>query len=342
MGAIRRMGPCYAPAMHGRDARGTRERPLVVAGAPRTGTTWIASVLAQADGVAWVNEPDNEWPNPFTLRAKLPLGRFPVLTAADAAPPRYHEVWRRALAGLRESPRRQQVAWKVDRGPRTAHELWRAMCDHASPAVSARLRLLTLTAKAPNHPVPGRRVMVKTVFAPLAVDWLAARFGPRLLVVQRHPLNVLSSWVSLGWGGSALDTNPRVWAHRERWGLPSIDQPATPLARISWEIGLFTTALHQAAARPDSMVVSHDQLCRDPSAGFRQLFGQLGWEWPDEAERFLAEHDRPGQGFETLRVAADQPEGWRRGLSPDQVREAWEVLRRFDAPWVGDVARALA
>jgi hypothetical protein len=316
--------------------------PVVLAGAPRTGTTWIASVMAQRPGVAWVNEPDNEWPNPYTLRAKLRLGRFPVLTAAGQAPRAYAEVWRRALAGLAESPRRQQVAWKLDRGEPTALELWRAMCDHASPAVSPRLRLLVATSAPPSHRVPGRDVLVKSVFAPLALEWLAAAFAPRIVVVLRHPLNVLSSWVSLRWGGCALEANPRVrTAFGERWGLPKLADDASSFERIAWEVGLFTSALWEAADRTD-LVVRHDDLCRDPRRGFEDLFAALGWTWAEEAERFLAERDRPGEGFETMRVAAEQPDVWRRRLSAEQVADAWDVLARFRSPWVAEVEADLA
>src|SRR5205823_799052 len=65
---------------------GRSARPVLVAGGPRTGTSWVLRALHRAGGVALIYEPDNEWPNPFALKAKLPLGRFPVLGAWDVAP----------------------------------------------------------------------------------------------------------------------------------------------------------------------------------------------------------------------------------------------------------------
>jgi len=319
----------------------SEDRPVVVAGSPRTGTTWIASVLALADGVAWVNEPDNEWPNSYALKAKLPLGRFPSVLPEERAPRPYEVLWERSLSGHRESPRRQQVAWKLDRGERTMQELWRAMCDHASPRVSPRLRLLAWTAAPPSTRVPGRVVMVKTVHAPLALEWIAARFHPRIVVVQRHPLNVLASWVELGWGGSALDTNPRVLERfGRRWSLPELRAGASPLHRIAWEIGLFTSALHGGAEdHPDWIAASHEALCEGTDAGFRDLFSQLGWLWLPRASAFLDETNRPGSGFTTFRVATEQPQSWRGRLTAEQVREVWSVLCRFGSPWVERVAR---
>jgi hypothetical protein len=40
-------------------------------------------------------------------------------------------------------------------------------------------------------------VIVKSVRSELAMDWLVARFRPRILLVERNPLNVLASWIEL-------------------------------------------------------------------------------------------------------------------------------------------------
>jgi hypothetical protein len=315
--------------------------PLLVAGAPRTGTTWIANVLSRAEGVTWINEPDNEWPNLFALRAKRSLGRFPALREGDSAPDDYWELWRRALAGGRQGRYREALAWKLDGGARTMQELWRAMCDHAAPRLSWRLRLLSLLAAPPSTGGEPGRVLVKTVHAPLALEWIGARFQPRVLLVERHPLNVVASWTELGWGGCALDTNPTVRARfGARWKLPQLGPDPTPLDRVAWEVGLFTSALHAAADRhPDWPVASHDALCLDPEAGFRRLHERLGLSWRPETSAYLEESNRPGMGWSMSRVAADQPESWKKRLQPGQIRAVWSVLSRFDAPWVARLAR---
>jgi hypothetical protein len=326
----------------GRVGPADRARPILVAGAPRTGTTWVARALTLADDVVWVNEPDNEWPNVYALRAKRSLGRFPVLLEGDRAPAAYERLWERALAGFVPGRLREALAWKLDRGERTMLELWRAMCDHASPYLSPRLRLAMLGARPPGRRLGRGRVLVKTVHAPLALGWIAARFEPQVVLVLRHPLNVVASWVDLGWGGCALDTNPTVRRRLARWGLPDLGPDATPLQRVAFEVGLFTCELEGwRARRPDWAVAEHEALCLDPPGGFRALASRLGLSWSERAELFLEESNQPGAGYSLFRLAAEQPERWRRRLSPEQVREAWSVLRRFEAPWVERVARDL-
>lgn len=80
---------------------------------------------------------------------------------------------------------------------------------------------------------------------------------------------------------------------------------------------------------PDWLVVSHEELCRDPSGGFKNLCAGLGLPWTEEAAEFLAASDRPGKGLETRRVAAEQPSNWSRRLTPAQVEEVLRVLSGF-------------
>lgn len=321
---------------------GAPVRPILVAGAPRTGTTWVARVLSLADGVVWVNEPDNEWPNAYALKAKRSLGRFPVLSEDDRPPRPYERLWERAFSGFVQGRLREALAWKLDRGERTMLELWRAMCDHANPHLSFRLRLVTLGARPPSRRLGTGRVLVKSVYAPLALGWVAARFDPQVVLALRHPLNVVASWVELGWGGCALETNPAVRRRLAHWGLPHLGPRPTPLQRVAFEVGLFTCELEGwRARRPDWPVAEHEALCLDPTGGFRALATRVGLGWSIRAELFLEESNQPGAGYSLYRVAAEQPGRWRRRLSADQVREAWSVLRRFEAPWVERLAAEL-
>jgi len=322
-------------------------RPLFIASAPRTGTTWVAWVLSVAPGVTWINEPDNEWPNVFALKAKRTLGRFPVLEKGDTAPPEYEELWARAFQGFRQSRILDRVVWRSDRGDKTMLQLWRAMCDHANPEMSRELRLLTALAGPPRSkpkPLGGRRhragaperVLVKSVYAPLALEWITARFQPQTVIVLRHPLNVMASWVELMGGGCALDTNPTVREHfAARWDLPELEPEATRLQRIAWELGLFLSALQTGIdEHPDWVVVSHEELAVDPTKTFKRLYEDVGLDWTPKTESFLEERNRPGEGFAVFRVASELPERWRKRLSKEQLEEVWSVWSQINAPWV--------
>ncbi|HXY94083.1 MAG TPA: hypothetical protein VEP49_16510, partial [Acidimicrobiia bacterium] len=102
------------------------------------------------------------------------------------------------------------------------------------------------------------------------------------------------------------------------------------VACMAWRVGYLTSALDAyVAAHRDVVVVDHEDLCRAPVDGFRDLAVALGLEWTAVSDRFLAAHDRPGVGFTMDRVAADQPGKWRARLLPAEARTAAEVLAQF-------------
>jgi hypothetical protein len=305
---------------------------VLVVGLPRAGATWVGETLSCAENAALVNEPDNETFNAFAVRAKLRLGRYPVLDADDQAPDDYATLWRQAFAGMStHRGLRRMVAESLMRSFDRA-ELWNAFCNVREPRATLRLRAVAALASPPTSlPKAPGHVVVKSAHGPLAVEWIARQFQPRVVIVLRHPLNVVASWMELGWGGCSLDTHPKVIErYMRRWHLPALPATCSRLSRVSWEVGLFSSALRSAAERhSDWWLVDHEQLCRDPSGGFRQLFVALGLQWTDAAELHLANSNRPGTGLVTRRIAADQPERWRKRLTGEQVREISGVLESF-------------
>jgi hypothetical protein len=305
---------------------------IFVIGPPRSGTTWVEQVLGRAASARVVHEPDNETCNPFALRAKTSLGRFPVLAPGDAAPPPYFDLWSRAFEGI---SRAATARWLTAKALlRTAEADLDAAFDRQH-RLSTRLRLVSALASLPPTPLPERPgdppVLVKSVHASLAAEWIVARWRPKVVVVLRHPLNVVASHVALGWGPTGLDSHPLLHQGLARlpW-VPAVEPDATPLQRLAWQIGVFTSALETAVQRnPEWLVVSHEALCGDPATGFKSLCAALGVPWTEEAAGFLAASDRPGKGLETRRVAAEQPTNWRRQLTAAQVEEAAGVLSAF-------------
>lgn len=322
----------------------SRTTPVLVIGAPRAGATWVAEVLSLTSSRAtWVNEPDNEWLDLFALRAKLPLGRFPILSAGDHAPEDYQRLWQRAFAGFPTTKRRAEAArivmqWLTRRGRH-----WSALCDHSDLSTPLSARFAAAIARPRSKQAATDLVVVKSAHAVLALEWLAPLFAPRVVVVLRHPLDVIASWLELGWGGCALDTHPAVRERfGKRWNLPELPPSCSRLTRIAWEVGLFTSVLRAGLETHDRWIAtSHETLCTDPERNFRSLCGLLGLEWTEAASSFIARSNRPGTGLTRTRLAADQPGRWRKRLTGDQVQEIWSVLSCFDVPWVQEWAADL-
>lgn len=318
----------------------TSGHAILVVGGPRMGTTWVAEALSHAEGATLINEPDNEWPDPFALKAKLSLGRFPVLDERDPDPPEYLELWKRAFAGFRQSGPLLALADRLENWERTKRDLWLALCDHAHPRVTPWLRVLVWLASPPSKRVHGQLIVIKSVHSPLALEWVTSRVQPRVLVVLRHPFNTIASWLEFGWGGCYLDTHPKVRERfAARWGFPQLPEDRSFVEGVAWEVALFTSVLHAAVdAHPDWLAISHESLCADPVDGFRRIYADLGLTWTEDAERFVKESNRPGKGYETARVAADQPDRWKQRLTRDQIQEMWSLLSQIRMPWIERLA----
>jgi hypothetical protein len=316
-------------------------RPVLVAGIPRSGTTWAAQVLACARGWPLRHEPDNEKQHLAAFRAKRELGRFPVLRPGESAPA-YEDLWRRALSGVPEDGSRRT---------RVATRLWcevsqeqREAALHGRPTPGLRLALtLTGGGTPPGRDGDRADVVVKTVHAPLSLEWLTQRFPTvRTVVVLRHPANVLSSWRELGLPDQdrQLDRHPRVRNGLvAAWGVPPPGEDA--LSRAAWHVCLLTAALLDAAGRqPQWLLVEHEDFCRGPVERFAALAGELGMAWNDRAEQYVRASDTIGTGFAVQRKAGEQPGRWRSRLTAAEVGVLADVMRQFPLldRWTDDVA----
>jgi sulfotransferase family protein len=308
-------------------------KPLLVIGVPRSGTTWVGRVLRFTEGARYVNEPDNEHVELFALHAKRRLGRWPVLAPGDRAPG-YERVWSRAFAGgvvRRVSRKRQSLADRFYPPPDAEVPPPRV---HGWEGVRVRIAAALEVRRAPR---PAGPVIVKTVFAHLALDWLAERFRPDVLIVLRDPLNVIASQTELDpklLKIPALGDHPEVLRRVvEPLGLPAPDPDASPVGRRAWNFGLLTAAMMAAAARhPGWHIVRHEDLLVDSQPAFRSLVDRLGLTWTDRCGRYLEASNTPGSGYSTNRLASEQRDRWRRTLNDDQVREVEATLARFPVP----------
>lgn len=303
--------------------------PILILGPPRSGTTWVEQILGVAAEAHVMHEPDNETCDPFALRAKRALGRFPILGPSDLAPSEYIELWNRALTG---QSHRTSARWLVARAVLgTAQGDLDAVFDRRTSRLPARMRLVSALASPPATPPQSTRLLVKSVHASLAAEWIAPRWRPQVIVVLRHPLNIIASHVALGWRDSGLATHPMLPRALTRIpGVPSLAADASPLSGLAWQVGLFIAALDAAVARnPQWLVIRHDELCRNPPERFRALCEALDLRWTEKAAALLAASNRPGEGLATRRVASEQPQRWRRQLNAQQVEEVVAVLSAF-------------
>jgi hypothetical protein len=285
---------------------------ILVAGLPRSGTTWVGEVLGRTAGARYLHEPDNHLVRPDAWWAKRRLGPYPELAPGDDGGD-YERLWALAFAGGRR--------------PSLFYAGARILQRAGAPRLSGRL---AGGRRRPGRTAPGPLV-VKSVHCARSLEWTVERFRPAVVVVERHPFGVISSWRKLGWD-DFLDTDRGALRYSAAVLGVAPPPPGAPwLERAAWHYGVLSSYLARARRRhPEWLVVRHEVLCSGPEPAFRRLAARLGLRFTAEAARFLAASNRPGDGYSTHRLWHEQVDGGRSRLTPAERALVLATLERFE------------
>jgi hypothetical protein len=304
---------------------------VLLAGVPRSGTSWTGAALGKTAGTTYVDEPDG-FRGPYALKVMLHRGENPDLAPGTPAID-YERLWMGAFAG---------GAMPHDVVGRLGSFAYKRAGVAARRAARAGGRMdpwvrLAVRAARPRVAVPGsRHVLVKSVQCARSIEWIDEHFAPQVVVLRRNPLNTVASWRDLDFVRNPRETADLVRYAKRVW---NVDPPhdSDQLALQAFTVGVLSNALQEAARRhPSWTVVSHDELCLDACTQLRALAEQLGLVWTDEADEFVLASDRSGSGYLTNRVTTAQPDRWRDRLSSTEVDTIRRVLDAFpDGATVG-------
>ena len=308
---------------------------VLIVSSPRSGSTWTLRALSCAEGASFVREPDNVDTQASVNAAvtRLGFGPYPVLEAGQPAP-QYAALWDVAFQGRRAL--RLRRGW----GRRVARAAFRLPRSLRDPLLAMAARGLGVVAPRRSH------VVVSSVMAHFSVEWIHARFGPRVVVLQRDPLNIASSWLRLDVNAYDVHTRPAIVDRYLRpLGVEPPPQGASNTTLVGWWIGALATQLGSLLERhPDWILATHEDLCEAAEERFGDLYQRLDLTWTSATETYLREggYIEPlfrggGNTFEAsavdaaeaTRVRREQVDAWRTRLTPDQLVELRAVLATF-------------
>ncbi len=282
-------------------------RPILVTGVPRSGTTWLARLLATAPGTALTGrEPMNPRGRQYAL-----AGTLTGWTRLTDPSPRQRRALRAAYRG-----------WNPRTFGRFGRHQWRA-------------------------PLPGTRVVVKDPFAMLSAPVVVDLTGARVVQVFRHPGAVLASYRRMGWRAdlselaTLIDTTDVELDEpvRSLWRSGPQSLSDAEAMGVFWTVlnGLVLADLDRA---PGTVVVSHHELAAggEPAAG--ALFEALGLRPSAETRAEMRGHSRQAAGSDAAlhrldRDPAEVAASWRRTVDAAEVQRlediAGPVLARLSA-----------
>lgn len=316
--------------------------PILVTGAPRSGSTWVGNVLALDRGAAYIHEPFNKACPDGRCRARF-ADAFTYVTAENEGP--YLDALTDTLA-WRYSPRAELRRILTPSDQPRKRPVWRDLA-----------RLARDYAYFETQRLRGRRMILKDPLAIFSADWIATRFDAPVVVVIRHPAAFVASLRAAGWERVHFEIFARQTRLMEERLAPYRDA-ATRAAEVRLD-GISSGALlwslvhHHIdllrAEHPDWIFVRHEDLSRDPVNGFRDLFARVGLDFSDEVrrdlERFtsdsgaLTKRSLFGTTRRTMRNSRDSIFMFRERLSAEEIArvraETAPLWQRFysDADW---------
>jgi hypothetical protein len=284
-------------------------QPIYIVGLPRSGTTWLASILNTAQSVKYFYEPFN----PQRVPESLPhLMKYLRVNDSD---PSFNSFCQATFSGRLSN----QLVYKKMAKPycRFGHALrW----------------------------LPGR-VMVKDVHSLMSLAWMQKNIQPVILVIIRHPCAVAASWfrhfnldVELR-GVHRIFNQPSL---REDYLYPYqhlFHEKADFWQKIAVYWGaVYHVILQQQKQYPCWKVIRHEDLCHNPTQSFKELFSELNLTWTDQTNNLLKlstsqDSCRP---YIPFRISATEPMKWKKELVTWQIEKIKHFTQPFKIPYYSD------
>ncbi|MEL7354085.1 MAG: sulfotransferase [Cyanobacteria bacterium J06560_5] len=282
--------------------------PIFVLGLPRSGTTWLASVLGTASGIKQFHEPFNKDHVP---EAAQHWNRYLRIEDVD---PEFDSFCQRVFAGrMTDSYTRCKLSWP--------YRAWGKKMSW----------------------LPGR-VMVKDVHALVCLDRISTLVAPQVVIVNRHPCGLADSWVrtfpaarnskSVKGLDRLLQQPQLIDDYLEPFtGLLSSRDDFFQSIALYWGVVNYIWQ-QQRRQHPDWIFVQHEELCTDPKAAYEKLFSKLNLVWTDRTNEILQNSTNRDamQPYSPVRISSQEPEKWLSRLSGDQIDLVKKTMSIFNLP----------
>ena len=201
------------------------------------------------------------------------------------------------------------------------------------------------------------RPLVKDPIALMSAEWLAERFGARVVVMIRHPAAFASSIKRLSWRFDFQNWRDQPLLIRDLIGpyegqireYAGQEHDLVDQAIVMWNVTHHVIRGYQER-HPDWLFVRHEDLTKEPLKGFRDMFDRIDLTWDQFAEdwivasstdasrkevptylhRTIRRDSRAARWTWTTRLTPEEQERVRRGTA--EVAEGFYADRDWDPP----------
>ncbi len=284
------------------------ERPILVTGSHRSGTTWVGKIIGKSHRVCFIREPFNKFYGPGVCNIRFDY-YFPFVTEENE-----DQYVRPILQTLKY----EYHLWEEIKNIKTKGQLLRCFQDLFHFQV-ARARK--------------QRALFKDPIAFFSSDWLERRFGFQNIVMIRHPAAFASSVKRLGWSHPFGDflkqpllmNGPLKEFKAEIESFARLPRDIVDQAALLWKI-IYGRVLEYKKEHPDWIYIRHEDISLNPLDQFKLLFERLGLPWTDKIEKQVRLYSAPQnprespKGKSTLKLDSGRAlYNWKDRLNSDEI-----------------------
>jgi len=285
-----------------------KNKPILVTGAHRAGTTWLGKMLSASSETAYISEPLNVLHRPGVFSAKVMRWYTYICSENEHEYLAAYQKMLRLGYGLGKELPALRSSRDVMRMGRDFFTFWRGKLTRARP-------------------------LIKDPFAVLSLIWFHQRLDCDLVVIVRHPAAVTSSLKRLGWvfDFSDLLKQPalmRDWLEPYRSEMEAMlltPQDVVGQSALLWRI--IYRVVEQNRDSIPLRLVRHEDLSLDPPGGYRSLYESLGLRYTPEVERTIlnsSSSENPGElskkAVHAVRLdSRANLKNWKKRLSQEEI-----------------------
>lgn len=295
--------------------------PILVTGAPRSGTTFLGRMLSLPRDIIYIYEPFN-----------LEIGIEGIDRAfayiddsAELRSEKYDALIGELLAGhskFKVNP------WR-DANPRLTKRIGRQLFRS-----SAQLHYRIDNANPFKH-----RPLIKDPMATFAAQYLHRNFDMQTVVIMRHPASTIASYKRLGWRYNLRELTSQSKL-MEQYLEPVLGgliiEKLTPIEEWSYLwLACYTVLDAYLQQNPGMIMIRHEDLSLMPMRSFEQLYHELNLPLTDKIRRHIDAYTRAGNpagapvgvAHALRRDSARNLELWRDIISPNELAQITEITR---------------
>jgi hypothetical protein len=159
---------------------------------------------------------------------------------------------------------------------------------------------------------------------------LKKHFDFRLVIVFRHPANIIASYIRMKSedGNRDIFEQPDLKRDFLQPYMHQLEELRSPLSLMGFQIAIFYYYWENTVLKnSETLFLEHEDLCIQTEEKFKKIYESLDLEWNDRIASYIQKHNKEGEGYEINRIARNELDKWKIKLTSAQIKEIQEGYR---------------